>query len=127
MSGSRGKKRSRGEALKSASTPQKESPSKKDNQALTEEERKEYADFLETKISLEAELSALKANSEQQDSMKEIMDLLHEYNDIKDATQVVLGALANMRGVTVASLHEEFELPLKDEWIMFIALKLNVR
>jgi len=47
--------------------------------------------------------------------MKEIMELLHDYNNIKDATQMVLGALATMRGVTVASLHEEFELPLKDE------------
>lgn len=42
------------------------------------------------------------------------MDLLHKYNDIKDATQVVLGAIANIEGVTVKELHNHFQLPLTD-------------
>lgn len=41
----------------------------------------------------------------------EIMDLLHQYNDIKDAAQIIIGALANLDGVTLKSLHEKFELP----------------
>lgn len=44
-----------------------------------------------------------------------IMNALHEYNDIKDATQVVLGHLANLRGVTVKELHEKFDLPTNDD------------
>ena len=94
---------------------EKVTPTKLDNRSLTEEEKKEYSNILQIQKSLELELATLKKNSELQDSMKEIMTLLHEYNDIKDATQVVLGALATMRGVTVTSLHEEFNLPLKDE------------
>lgn len=113
MSKSRGTKRSSEEMSKDEGTSPKETPSK--DKALSEEERQEYANFLELKESLESELCTLKSNSELQGSMKEIMELLHEYNDIKDAAQVVLGALATMRGVTVASLHKEFDLPLKDE------------
>lgn len=41
---------------------------------------------------------------------KKIMDALHEYNDIKDATQMVLGLLANLHGVTVTELHEKYDL-----------------
>lgn len=41
---------------------------------------------------------------------KRVMDALHEYNDIKDATQVVLGRLAELRGLTVAKIHEKFDL-----------------
>lgn len=40
------------------------------------------------------------------------MDLLHKYNDIKDAAQTVIGAIANVRGVTIKSLHNELNLPL---------------
>ena len=114
MSTSRGTKRNREEISKSHSTPQKDTPTKNDK-PLTEEEKKEYARFSGIKESLESELIELKKNAELQDSVKEIMELLHQYNDIKDATQVVLGALASMRGVTTASLHKEFDLPLKDE------------
>lgn len=39
--------------------------------------------------------------------------LMHEYNEIKDAAQMAIGALANVKCVTLKSLHEEFELPLK--------------
>lgn len=45
---------------------------------------------------------------------RETMDLMHKYNEIKDATQVVLGAIANIEGVTVKELHYQFQLPLKD-------------
>jgi D-hexose-6-phosphate mutarotase len=112
MFNSKGIKRSREEASK---TLQKKFSTRKEEKSLTEEEKKEYANFIEIKKSLELELSELKKNSEHENSIIEIMELLHEYNDIKDATQIVIGALATMRRVTVASLHEEFDLPLKDE------------
>lgn len=41
----------------------------------------------------------------------EIMELTHKYNEIKDAAQTVIGALANIKGVTIKSLHKEFGLP----------------
>lgn len=43
---------------------------------------------------------------------KETIELLHEYNDLKDATQIVLGALATMKGVPVRSLYTSYNLPI---------------
>ena len=46
-----------------------------------------------------------------------IMNALHEYNNIKDATQIILGQLADLQGVTVKELHEKFDLPTNDGWL----------
>ncbi|XP_055843953.1 DNA repair protein SWI5 homolog [Episyrphus balteatus] len=46
------------------------------------------------------------------DQKKEIMNLLHDFNKIKDATQVVLGALANIDGVTIKDMHLKYNLPI---------------
>lgn len=43
---------------------------------------------------------------------KEIMDLMHQYNEIKDGMQIIIGALANIDNVTIKSLHEKFNLPM---------------
>lgn len=48
------------------------------------------------------------------DMKTEIMDLMHKYNEIKDATQTVVGAIANVRGVTIKSVHLELNLPLDE-------------
>lgn len=42
------------------------------------------------------------------------MELLHTYNDIKDATQLLLGTVANAEGVTTRELHKKFQLPIED-------------
>ena len=42
------------------------------------------------------------------------IDLLHQYNDVKDAAQTVIGRLAELTGVTVKTLHEKYHLPLED-------------
>lgn len=100
------------ESVKSSPTEEKMQEDKefaKIKSKLPETEK----EFMDTEKALEFEIASVK--SESHSSMKEIMDLLHEYNDIKDATQVVLGAIAGMRGVTIASLHEEFDLPMIDE------------
>ncbi|XP_039618696.1 DNA repair protein SWI5 homolog isoform X2 [Polypterus senegalus] len=39
---------------------------------------------------------------------------LHEYNDIKDIGQMLLGKLATIRGVTTKDLYVEFHLDLED-------------
>lgn len=41
----------------------------------------------------------------------EIMELLHKYNEIKDAAQTVIGALANIKQVTFKRIHEELKVP----------------
>lgn len=41
----------------------------------------------------------------------QIMEMMHKYNEIKDAAQTVIGALAHLKGVTFKSLHEELKVP----------------
>jgi len=45
---------------------------------------------------------------------KNKIQLLHEYNDLKDSAQIVIGILAEKEGVTIKELHERYGLPLKD-------------
>lgn len=59
-----------------------------------------------------AELVKNIANIPSEKAMKtDLMDLTHKYNETKDATQTVIGALAHIKGVTFKSLHEEFKVP----------------
>ena len=82
---------------------------------LDEKEKEEYFQLLKLEKELDEELLKLRSDLESAPSKQTKMNYLHEYNNIKDATQVVLGALASMRQVTIASLHEEFNLPTADE------------
>lgn len=66
--------------------------------ALREEEK-----LVNTKLT---DLKQAAANKEK------IMHALHEYNDVKDVTQIVLGQLADLYGVTVTELHKKFDLPI---------------
>ncbi|XP_072104838.1 DNA repair protein SWI5 homolog isoform X1 [Mobula birostris] len=77
---------------------------------------------------LQTELANLKKKSEEQDrqiaelisdgcTLEELdqhIDQLHEYNDIKDVGQILLGKLAIVRGVTIKDLYGEFGLELDD-------------
>lgn len=38
------------------------------------------------------------------------VQLLHQYNDIKDATQVVINHIANIEEITVTEVHERLQL-----------------
>ncbi|XP_012283250.1 DNA repair protein SWI5 homolog [Orussus abietinus] len=82
---------------------------------LTEVEQLKYQKLLENEKNLDAELEKLKQGLSSEPSKYETMECLHKYNAIKDATQLVLGELAKMHGVTVTSLHEEFGLPTTED------------
>lgn len=47
------------------------------------------------------------------EDLKPEMQALHEYNDIKDVTQMILGYLADAENCTVAELHRRYNLPLE--------------
>lgn len=81
------------------------------NCPLTDEEIIELNSLRESEKELDEELAKLKAELNAGTSTKDTMDTLHEYNDIKDAAQVILGAIATIQGVTIASLHKQFDLP----------------
>jgi hypothetical protein len=61
----------------------------------------------ELEISLDIEIEILEKKKKERD---EIMKALHQYNEIKDATQEVLGRLAIIEGVTVAEMHRKYNL-----------------
>lgn len=50
----------------------------------------------------------LEQNKETSEVTKDYLQLLHEYNDVKDAAQVVMGALADLEGTTVSEIHNRF-------------------
>lgn len=41
------------------------------------------------------------------------VQLLHQYNDIKDAAQIVINHVANMEGTTVKEIHDRLNLANK--------------
>lgn len=50
--------------------------------------------------------------SDDEDAMKKrTINQLHIYNEIKDAAQTVIGAVANIRGDTIKKIHKELNLP----------------
>lgn len=68
----------------------------KSNQAL-------YIELLETEKKLDAYLI--------QETTKPIqVQLLHQYNDIKDATQVIINHIANIEGTSVSEIHKRLKL-----------------
>ncbi|KAH6681712.1 DNA repair protein, partial [Halenospora varia] len=72
---------------------------------------------------LQAEISAKKARLEEitknltvpaAETVKTHIKLLHDYNDIKDIGQGLVGMIAENRGVRIGELYEEFGVGLKD-------------
>lgn len=43
----------------------------------------------------------------------QIRNLLHKYNEMKDAAQMMVDGLANVEGLTIKRMHEILQLPLE--------------
>nr|XP_060613159.1 DNA repair protein SWI5 homolog isoform X1 [Anolis sagrei ordinatus] len=65
-------------------------------------------------ISLDKEIAPLLAEGYSLEELENHIALLHEYNEIKDTGQMLLGRLAVIRGVTTKELYPEFGLDLND-------------
>ncbi|KAM5260603.1 DNA repair protein SWI5 homolog, partial [Hipposideros larvatus] len=63
---------------------------------------------------LDKELSQLTSEGYSVDELEDHISQLHEYNDIKDVGQMLLGKLAVIRGVTTKELYPEFGLDMND-------------
>ncbi|XP_043940115.1 DNA repair protein SWI5 homolog [Protopterus annectens] len=63
---------------------------------------------------LDEEVTALVADGYNPEELDRHISLLHEYNDIKDVGQLLLGKLAVIRGVSTKDLYAEFRLELND-------------
>lgn len=72
----------------------------------------EFEKLLKEQLAMEEMLRRLEDVDENTRKLKR-MELLHKYNDIKDATQVIISRLANLEQVTVAKIHKRYNLPLE--------------
>lgn len=70
-----------------------------------------YERLLKESSELDRQIEGLEIKGVTTD-LKPQMEILHEYNDMKDLTQMVLGYLADAEQVTVGELHRRFGLPM---------------
>ncbi|WWC93130.1 uncharacterized protein L201_008097 [Kwoniella dendrophila CBS 6074] len=66
---------------------------------------------------LKEELEGLKIQLGDHDANQIVQNhikLLHEYNEIKDTTQALIGKYAQITGRTVREIHVDMDLPLMD-------------
>lgn len=101
--------------LTTASSNQPLCSNDKENILLTEEEIREYFKLIEHEKILDQELTNLKIEETEFRSIQETMDLLHKYNEIKDVTQMVLGAIAVLNKTTIKNLYDKYDLSLEDD------------
>ncbi|XP_041667455.1 DNA repair protein SWI5 homolog [Cheilinus undulatus] len=74
----------------------------------------EVAELKRRKEQLDAEIAQLEAEGYRVEELEHHIDMLHEYNDIKDIGQSLLGRLAALRGTTTRDLYSHFGLELDD-------------
>ncbi|CAG04879.1 unnamed protein product, partial [Tetraodon nigroviridis] len=63
---------------------------------------------------LDAEITQLEAEGYNEKELEHHINMLHEYNDIKDIGQSLLGRIAALRGTTTRDLYSHFGLELED-------------
>ncbi|XP_053741231.1 DNA repair protein SWI5 homolog isoform X4 [Synchiropus splendidus] len=74
----------------------------------------ELAELERKQEQLGAEISQLEAEGYRVEELDHHIDMLHEYNDIKDIGQSLLGRIAVLRGTTTRELYHHFGLELED-------------
>lgn len=75
---------------------------------------KKEVENLKSKLTEINEEIALLASSYSEEELQLHIQKLHEYNEIKDTGQILLGKIAEFEGVTTSSLYERFDLSLDD-------------
>ncbi|XP_065504928.1 DNA repair protein SWI5 homolog [Caloenas nicobarica] len=74
----------------------------------------EIKELKQKDLALDQEITQLLSEGYSLEELEKHISLLHEYNDIKDAGQMLLGKLAVIRGVTTKQLYPEYDLELSD-------------
>ncbi|XP_050836985.1 DNA repair protein SWI5 homolog [Serinus canaria] len=84
------------------------------NGASEEALRCKIKELKEKDLALDQEIAQLLSEGYSLEELDKHISLLHEYNEIKDAGQMLLGKLAVIRGVTTKQLYPEYDLELSD-------------
>nr|XP_057913114.1 DNA repair protein SWI5 homolog isoform X1 [Doryrhamphus excisus] len=74
----------------------------------------EVEELERSKRQLDAEIAQLESEGYRVEELDNHIDMLHEYNDIKDMGQSLLGRIAALRGTTTRELYSHFGLELDD-------------
>ncbi|XP_051268640.1 DNA repair protein SWI5 homolog [Dicentrarchus labrax] len=74
----------------------------------------EVAELERRREQLDTEIAQLEAEGYSVEELEHHIDMLHEYNDIKDIGQSLLGRIAALRGTTTRDLYSHFGLELDD-------------
>ncbi|KAM7393035.1 hypothetical protein PAMA_007924 [Pampus argenteus] len=74
----------------------------------------EVAELERSREKLDADIAQLEAEGYRVEELEHHIDMLHEYNDIKDIGQSLLGRIAALRGTTTRDLYSHFGLELED-------------
>ncbi|XP_075434692.1 DNA repair protein SWI5 homolog [Ascaphus truei] len=74
----------------------------------------EVSDLKRKDAALDDEIAQLEAEGYSLEELEAHISLLHQYNELKDAGQMLLGRLAELRGVTTKDLYAEFGMELED-------------
>ncbi|XP_077478247.1 DNA repair protein SWI5 homolog [Stigmatopora argus] len=74
----------------------------------------EVEDLEKKQMQLDAEIAQLELEGCKMEELNNHIDMLHEYNDIKDIGQSLLGRIAALRGTTTRDLYGHFGLDLED-------------
>ncbi|CAL8277975.1 unnamed protein product [Merluccius merluccius] len=91
------------------------SPARADASQCTKITPEEEVNNLKRRLKeLDAEIDTLVAEGYRLEELGQHIDLLHEYNDIKDIGQTLLGHIAARRGTTTRELYGHFGLELND-------------
>lgn len=74
----------------------------------------EVAELQRRSAQLDTEIAQLEAEGYKVEELDHHIDMLHEYNDLKDIGQTLLGRIAALRGTTTQALYKQFGLELDD-------------
>ena len=74
---------------------------------------RDIAQLREQLATAESEITEL-SQDHCEDELQQYIDRLHEYNEIKDVGQLLLGKMAEVQGTTTAALYQQFGLDTDD-------------